>query len=275
MAAGNRPTSTRGETVPEPLDTIRRVNSDEPMSVTELRRAASILDRHTKSGKTDVLQARLRVTAKLEELGAGGSTSTGPSISFTEITRLNKRLKNGLELSREELLEARGRIDAAAGEVEDRGNFDYMLARIDARLHALDTGQPVVEPPKPAVDKKETIKGLAVIIGAVALVGGCSALVFGGNDGDSSGGGGSDGRDEIGAGIMCEQFIEDRLKSPSSADFQNSTQYVTTGIGDEYTVRGYVDAENSFGASLRSDWTCALRDNGDETWNLVSLTGLD
>jgi hypothetical protein len=36
--------------MPEPLDTIRRVNGDEPMTVSELQRAAVTLDRYTKTG---------------------------------------------------------------------------------------------------------------------------------------------------------------------------------------------------------------------------------
>ena len=35
----------------EPTDTIRRVNSDGPMTVPELRRAAATLDRYTAQGR--------------------------------------------------------------------------------------------------------------------------------------------------------------------------------------------------------------------------------
>jgi hypothetical protein len=41
--------------MPEPIDTIRRLNSGEPMAVPELRRAAATLDRYTRNGKSDVL----------------------------------------------------------------------------------------------------------------------------------------------------------------------------------------------------------------------------
>ena len=42
-----------------------------------------------------------------------------------------------------------------------------------------------------------------------------------------------------------------------------------------YVVRGYVDAENSFGAMIRSNFTCEICDEGDDRWPLVSLTGLN
>ena len=42
-----------------------------------------------------------------------------------------------------------------------------------------------------------------------------------------------------------------------------------------WRVSSYVDAENSFGASLRMDWTCEISyDEGDGEWALESLTGL-
>jgi hypothetical protein len=47
------------------------------------------------------------------------------------------------------------------------------------------------------------------------------------------------------------------------------------GTGRNYTVRGYVDAENSFGASIRSQYTCEIHGNGNGNWTLVSLTGLN
>lgn len=83
-----------------------------------------------------------------------------------------------------------------------------------------------------------------------------------------------DGRDEIGAGVMCEQFIEERLVSPGSAEFQPAGEYVVSGSGSEYVVSGHVDSDNAFGASLRSDFVCTIRDNGDDSWTLVDLTGL-
>jgi len=38
-----------------------------------------------------------------------------------------------------------------------------------------------------------------------------------------------------------------------------------------YRVDGWVDAVNSFGAQLRSNYTCVVRPAGANLWQLVSL----
>ncbi|WP_159619469.1 hypothetical protein [Arthrobacter zhaoguopingii] len=58
-----------------------------------------------------------------------------------------------------------------------------------------------------------------------------------------------------GAEAVCQQFIETRLKSPASAEF-SSTDVVE--LGDTYKVTAVVDAQNSFGAMMRSSWTCRV-----------------
>lgn len=73
------------------------------------------------------------------------------------------------------------------------------------------------------------------------------------------------------AEIACEKFVKDRLKAPSTAKFSNVQH---TGGGGRWTVTGAVDAQNSFGAMIRSNFTCSVRLDGD-TWYLVSLTGLN
>lgn len=59
----------------EPLNTIRRVNSDQPMSAEELQQACAVLDRHARSKKTDVLEARRRAGERLAQLAG----ATAPS----------------------------------------------------------------------------------------------------------------------------------------------------------------------------------------------------
>lgn len=62
---------------------------------------------------------------------------------------------------------------------------------------------------------------------------------------------------------QCERFLEDRLKSPATADFD----LTTTGGPATFTASGTVDSENGFGAMVRSDVTCKITLSGD-TWNL-------
>lgn len=87
---------------------------------------------------------------------------------------------------------------------------------------------------------------------------------------------GGSGGDEDGAIAYCHQFVEDRLKSPGSADFPSFGEHqVATVSEQQWRVSSYVDAENSFGASLRTDWTCEISyDEGAGEWTLVDLQGL-
>ena len=68
----------------------------------------------------------------------------------------------------------------------------------------------------------------------------------------------------------CEDFVSARLKAPSTAEFSGTR---TQHQGARYVVTGAVDAENSFGAPLRSTYTCTLTSSGEQ-WRLESVTGL-
>lgn len=60
---------------------------------------------------------------------------------------------------------------------------------------------------------------------------------------------------------VCHQNVEGKLRAPSTADFGGD---VATATAFGYTVRGYVDAENGFGANIRTSWTCdAIHVSGD------------
>ena len=53
------------------------------------------------------------------------------------------------------------------------------------------------------------------------------------------------------------------MKAPSTATFPNFGDEGVVVAGDEkkYTVIAYVDAENSFGAKIRSKFLCNLKDD--------------
>lgn len=76
--------------------------------------------------------------------------------------------------------------------------------------------------------------------------------------------------DEYGARDVCEQFVEKRLKAPATAEFENTA---TTESGNEWTVEGDVDAENSFGAQIRNHYVCTVAptDSTGSNWRLVDL----
>lgn len=57
------------------------------------------------------------------------------------------------------------------------------------------------------------------------------------------------------------EFVRAGLKSPSTADFGRiSTHqlYTIEGKPNTWEVRGHVDSQNSFGAMIRSNYTCQL-----------------
>lgn len=58
------------------------------------------------------------------------------------------------------------------------------------------------------------------------------------------------------AHIGCEGVIEKSLKSPSTAKFSSYAESSVTEEDNVYTVHAYVDAQNSFGATIRKSFTC-------------------
>lgn len=85
------------------------------------------------------------------------------------------------------------------------------------------------------------------------------------------------GSDEGGPGDAyraCERAVEASLRAPATADFSGvSGSEISDQGGGLWDVVGYVDAENGFGANIRTDFTCTVRDTGDN-WELVALTGV-
>ena len=103
---------------------------------------------------------------------------------------------------------------------------------------------------------------------------------------------------DVGSGsmaqVMCEDFVKQNLKAPSTADFggflSNRTQAIflikelvdtalpdfdTSTLRNEgiWSVTGSVDAENSFGANIRSEFFCALDyDRDADTWHLLEIS---
>ena len=63
----------------------------------------------------------------------------------------------------------------------------------------------------------------------------------------------AEGPTDAGAIDICHQAVEEQLKAPATAEFGDKT---AVHGNERYTVTGYVDADNSFGATLRLDWSC-------------------
>lgn len=60
--------------------------------------------------------------------------------------------------------------------------------------------------------------------------------------------------------FMSQDHVKARLKSPASADFPFlDFQSVASNEKGVYSVRGYCDAQNAFGAMIRIDYICTMR----------------
>jgi ribosomal protein L40E len=68
----------------------------------------------------------------------------------------------------------------------------------------------------------------------------------------------------ISAWVAATNAVQNELKSPSTANFPSySNSYVTDNNDGTYSVSSYVDAENSFGAKIRSTWSCTVNSSGN------------
>lgn len=77
---------------------------------------------------------------------------------------------------------------------------------------------------------------------------------------------------KIQAWVCAEDIVEQNLKSPSSADFCSYTDADILNLGDnEYKISGWVDAQNGFGATIRTDFTVTLEltENGYKNGDVV------
>lgn len=73
---------------------------------------------------------------------------------------------------------------------------------------------------------------------------------------------------------VCIQFVRNRLKAPGTAVFpsyeRGAARQTLSVAAQRWEATGYVDAENGFGALIRSHWTCAVDSVGSQ-WQLVEI----
>lgn len=64
---------------------------------------------------------------------------------------------------------------------------------------------------------------------------------------------------------VCENPMTNRLKAAGSADYPfGHVSNVESLGGDTYRLRSYVDAQNAFGAKLRTRFSCTVEGRGSE-----------
>lgn len=73
----------------------------------------------------------------------------------------------------------------------------------------------------------------------------------------------------------CRAAVEKSLKAPTTATFQHYKQFSAAKTEEgNYTVTGYVDAQNSFGAMVRTTFVCEMVRVGDQ-WIAASVTTVE
>ncbi len=58
--------------------------------------------------------------------------------------------------------------------------------------------------------------------------------------------------------VSSRHFVKEKLKSPSTAEFGESTEYVFQSNDSQFVVKSYVDSQNGFGAMLRTNYSCVM-----------------
>lgn len=72
-----------------------------------------------------------------------------------------------------------------------------------------------------------------------------------------------DSNEEVYYNAYTQLTVENYLKAPSTAKFCSSSELGMKQVGKYVIVQGYVDAQNSFGAMIRNNFTVEFKINGD------------
>lgn len=112
-------------------------------------------------------------------------------------------------------------------------------------------GDPTTATPKPP-PQGSTGKAIGIMVVVVAAVAAIIFAIYYNSDDNQ-------------ATRACEAWVRDQLKSPSSAKFSGEHFYdANASLSGQPAVYGKVDADNDFGASIRSSFKCDLQQvNGD------------
>lgn len=110
--------------------------------------------------------------------------------------------------------------------------------------------------------------GCLIIVVLAVIAGIIGAISGGGDDGSSTPSSG----DQYGAYDVCQQFVDDQLKAPSTSDYPSIDEASITHRGRTWDVVAYVDAENGFGANIRVPFACTVTHTGDGNYRLVDVS---
>lgn len=70
---------------------------------------------------------------------------------------------------------------------------------------------------------------------------------------------------------FCKNLVRQELKAPASAKFEFLPEVTTSEINETYMISSYIDAENSFGAKVRTNYFCQLNYIDGREWSVHTL----
>jgi len=74
--------------------------------------------------------------------------------------------------------------------------------------------------------------------------------------------------------VYAREIVKEQLKVPSSAEFQKAYEVEITEVGDsKYSFSFWLEAQNSFGAMVRTTYNCTMQ-RKDDKWHLIRLEEL-
>lgn len=95
-------------------------------------------------------------------------------------------------------------------------------------------------------------------IGCLGVVGLCFILYLIGSNGGAS---------KSDALFECQNAVKAKLKSPSSVQFAHYGDSTITEVRDNtFRITSHVDSQNSFGAMMRSDFSCECQYKSKDNW---------
>lgn len=75
--------------------------------------------------------------------------------------------------------------------------------------------------------------------------------------------------------IISQIFVQERLVAPATANFSWLESNSWTFFDTIFVISGYVDAQNYFGAQVRTTYTCKLRYKGGEWTDIQNWEFID
>lgn len=78
------------------------------------------------------------------------------------------------------------------------------------------------------------------------------------------------GHDRFDAIVIAKKVVSSNLKSPTTAEFCGNSDYTISRSNNTWTVSGWVDAQNGFGATLRNNFTVVFTFTGNSTYTIDS-----